>query len=86
METTEQRLNRLEGEVSELRALIGASAEWVSVSRASELLGIGSHTLRRRIRDAIAFPRQSPYKRGCHWRYDGGMYQVNWRKWKEVLG
>jgi hypothetical protein len=68
---------------------------FVNTSKASKALGISVVTIRDRIKHAKAFPKESKYKQGIHWkqvqttaRADGKepsyRYLVNISEWEKV--
>lgn len=68
---------------------------FVNTSKASKALGISVATIRDRIKHAKAFPKESKYKQGIHWKQvettartdgkdPGYRYLINISEWEKV--
>jgi predicted DNA-binding transcriptional regulator AlpA len=65
--TLERDYKALEAELKDIRQFVPIS-QFISVSKAASVLDISTKTLYERIKHAKAFPRESPYKEGIHWK------------------
>lgn len=79
-QTLEQRVKALEDKLATLLDDQG----WQKLAVAAKNLGCSADTLRRRIKKAKTFPKESPYKKGIHWRKIGGIYQIHLTRWVNV--
>ena len=62
--------------------------EFIPLSHAALILNLSNEWLRIKIKDAKAFPKESPYKEGIHWkqvqRGDSYRYLINLREWGKL--
>ncbi|MEG3437671.1 hypothetical protein V0288_11125 [Pannus brasiliensis CCIBt3594] len=92
--TLEQKIARQDKTIARILATVKLK-EFVPVAQAAETFNISVATLRDRIKHAKAFPKESPYKEGIHWkqvqttaRADGKepsyRYYVNIEEWEKI--
>lgn len=62
--------------------------EFVPISTATQLLSRSATSLRQKINEARAFPKESPYKEGIHWKKNSCgtkyRYLINVREWGKL--
>jgi hypothetical protein len=73
----EKKLKRLE---ERIEALETPGENWQKLNKASQILGISTDTIRRRIKE------NSKFKKGIHWRKIGNAYQINVNTWTKREG
>ena len=94
MPTLIDRIEAIERAIAEQRRIIDRMIETQTVrefaplSQAAVALGLSNEWLRIKIKDAKAFPKESPYKEGIHWkqvqRGDSYRYLINIREWGKL--
>jgi len=62
--------------------------DFVPISIAVRSLNVSASSLRQKINDARAFPKESPYKEGIHWKRNSCgknyRYLINIREWGRI--
>jgi hypothetical protein len=81
IEELELRITKLESIINHV--LFQRNEGWTKLTDAAIELGVCAQTLRRKIAEAKAFPKNSPYKHGVHWRGDK-TYQIHVHRWSNV--
>lgn len=94
MLTLTNRIEAIERKIAEQQRILDAMTEtreireFMPLSQAATALNISNEWLRIKIKDAKAFPRESPYKEGIHWkqvrRGDSYRYLINIREWGKI--
>jgi hypothetical protein len=94
MPSLTDRLEAIERAIAEQQRIIDLMVEnqevreFVPLSQAAVALSLSNEWLRIKIKDAKAFPRESPYKEGIHWkqvqRGDSYRYLINIREWGKL--
>lgn len=94
MPTLTNRIEAIERKIAEQQRILDAMTEtrqireFTPLSQAAIALNISNAWLRIKIKDAKAFPKESPYKEGIHWkqvcRGDSYRYLINVREWEKI--
>ena len=94
MPTLIDRIEAIERKIAQQQQILDKITElqdisdFIPVSEAATVLRLTGVWLRTKIREAKAFPGESPYKEGIHWkqvqRGDSFRYLINIREWGKL--